>query len=263
MISMGKSTLVITILAIGLVIVSLVLGYSMTKERASPLGSMEEPIVITQRTELGTISVSGTGEKEVSPDKAEVNIKIETTGDTAEEAQAENRRIEKDVLSALRKAGVDDDDMETTSYYLNPRYRWDGRENRIIGYTQYHILKVKTRKIDEVGDLIDTAVEAGANGVQNVNFGLTQEKREEVNSEVLILAGGRALEKAEAIADGLGVGLGEVAKVSEASYSYSPIYRDMAVAKAGGMEEEMAPRTEIMPKDLKVSASITVSYYLE
>jgi uncharacterized protein YggE len=260
---MEKSTTVITILAVGLVIVSLVLGYSMTKERASPLGSLEEPIVITQRSELGTISVSGTGEKTVSPDKAEVYLKIETEGKTADEAQAENRRIEKDVLSALRKAGVSDDDMETTSYYLNPRYRWDGKVNQIIGYTQYHVLKVETKNIDKVGDLIDTAVEAGANGVQNVNFDLTQEKREKVNTEVLNIAGGRALEKAKAIADGLGVKLGAVAKVSEASYNYAPMYREMAVMSAGMDEGMPAPKTEIMPQDLDVSASITVSYYLE
>ncbi|MCK4670809.1 MAG: SIMPL domain-containing protein [Nanoarchaeota archaeon] len=261
---MGKSTLVITILAIGLVIVSLMMAYSVTKERVSPLGSMDEPIVITQRSELGTISVSGTGEKTVAPNKAEVYIKIETEGKTADEAQSENRIIEKDVLSALRKAGVKDDDMETTSYYLNPRYRWDGRVRHILGYTQYHVLKIETKKIDKVGDLIDTAVEAGANGVQNVNFGLTQEKRERVNTEVLGLAGGRALEKAEAISKGLGVKLGDVAKVSEASYSYAPMYREMTMAKSGGFDEGMpAPQTEIMPQDLEVRASITVSYYLE
>lgn len=242
-----KTNMLTTILIIGLVLVALILAYN-TKTTA----------VVSGQDVRNLITVSGTSELTTMPNKAEIYVKIETFEKTAEEAKNANSKISKKVITALENKGVKNADIETSQFYLSPRYSWDEKtgKSEIDGYTLTNVLKVTTLDLDKVGNLVDTAVNSGANGIDNVIFGLTKDREKEIKSEALVRASEEAKVKAEALATRLGVNLKRIASISESSFSYIPYaYRFAAVEKVMAAEE-----TQISPQKLEVSATVNLAY---
>jgi len=240
---MDKNIL-LTILVVGLVLVSSLLAIN------------KNPI-----QEKNIISVSGQSKVITEPDKAEVYVKIYTEGTTATEAKDENARISDNVINSLKKY-VDKDNIETSRYSLNLKQKWDrDKEEYItIGYELTNILKVTTENIKEAGLLVDTSVNNGANGIERIEFGLTNEKQKLVNAEALEKASLEAKSKAESIAKSMNLKLGMIHKITESNYYFTQSRYDgydMAVA-------ESAPKaaTEISPGEIEVSASISVEYLI-
>lgn len=247
----SKNTLVI-ILVIGLVITSVIMAINMNKGN----------ITVTPTNEQrNTISVSGQGKITTQPDKAELYVKINTEGSTATTAKDANTKLSQQVIDALTSAGVKKSDIETNYYYLNKKQEWDENQKKMIdkGYEVNHVLKVTTTNLDKVGNLLDTAVNAGANGIDRISFGLTDEKQKEVSGEALKMASQEAENKAKSIASSIGVGLGKVITVSESNYYYMPY-------EVSGMMQEKAagtPAPEILPQNLDVSATISLVYEIK
>ena len=226
----------------------------------------QRPITIAQSGPGGEgipkISASGTSELTVAPDEAIMRIKVETKAKTAKETQDKNSETMTQVQSALKRAGIASDKIETDQYNLYPWTEWDNVQQKSIemGYTLYHTIKVTTTDLNKVGEFIGTAVDAGANGVENIQFDLTDKKKEEVRKDALQQAAQNAKAKAETIAAGLGVKIGAIQDISESSFNYGPIYRgyDMAMKSMGGMAES-AP-APIQPEQISVQATVSVSY---
>lgn len=253
---MEKTNVLLTILALGLVLTSAILAFNM---KATTI--IREPSVEGAEQ---VITVSANSEVTVMPDQAEVFLRITTEGETAIEAQDGNKEASNSVIRALEAKGVNEDDLETTQYYISPRYTYDSRtgESRENGYQVFHVVKLTSRDINEVGELTDTAVSAGANGIDNIQFTLSERKEKEVRKEALGEAAVQAREKAEAIASSLNVNLGEIVSVTESSFSYVPLYAERAVAMDASMGGKEAP-TEIRPENLEVTATVSVAYAIE
>ena len=195
------------------------------------------------------------------PDEAEVYIRIVNEGADAEAVQDENKEMTNSVISALKAKGVRSDEIETSRYSLNPRYNWDKGVREITGYEAQHVLKVTTTDLEEIGELIDSAVAAGANSIQDIQFTLSESAEKKFNKEALEKASGNAKDKADAIADSLDVKIVKLSRVSESSVGYASYRYDypmMAMAEdeamAGG-----AP-TPISPEKVTVRASVTLIY---
>lgn len=214
--------------------------------------------VVTSTERKDSISVSGNAQLEVDPDQAEVYVRIETLASSAEATKDDNARISDKVTKALKKEGIKDDDIETTSFSLNPRYKYDRikNENVLQGYTATHVLKVTTEDIDKAGKIIDTAVKNGANSIQNINFGLTKETQKEMNGEALTRASQQARDKAEALATSLRINLGKIISVQESNFDFVPY----AVPRAEFAVAEAAIDTQINPGKVSVSARVTVAF---
>lgn len=208
-----------------------------------------------------TISVSGLGKTTVEPDQAEVYVNIITESASAEEAQQNNADIAESVRNALIREGVDKEDIETSSYYLYPKtsYNRVTGESEIYGYKLTHVLKITTKEVDDTGSFVDAAIDAGANGLQNINFRLSDELRNEAYTDALDKAANVAEGKAEAIAISLSITLGEVSHVSESGASYVPYAYPMMERS---FDEGMAAGAPIVisPQDVVVSASISIVY---
>ena len=238
--------LIVFIAGIMLIAVILVLSSGQTK-------------VITGSEQKNAISVSGNARLEVEPDQVEIFVKIETFSESAEDAKDENADIADKVIKALKKQGIKDDEIETTSFFLNPRYKYDRNKNENIlqGYTLTNVLKVTTKDVDDAGKLIDVAVDNGANGIQNVRFGLSKEKQKEVSGEALIRAAEVAKDKAESLAASLGINIGKIISVQESSFSFVPF--DYAPRVEIAVAEAQAA-TVIEPGNVDVSARVTLAY---
>lgn len=204
-----------------------------------------------------TLSVSGNAELTVEPDQAVLYVTVLTEGKTAKEAQDQNKANANSVIRALILQGISDKDIETSTYNLRKKTEWDPvtRKNVDKGYMLTHTLKVTTTKIDKAGNLVDTAINAGANGVDMISFGLTKETEKKVRAEALEKASEAAKEKAESIAKSLNLRLGKITSIQEsnvyyASYDYAP--------KAVGIE--MAGETQIQPQKVDVTSSISLVF---
>jgi len=207
--------------------------------------------------EGNTINVQGDAELTFDPDEAEVWAGVSIVKDTAEEAQTEANKVINDIADGLRYKGIGEDDIETTRLSLYEEREWDEGKSTIIGWRATQTLKVKTTDMNKVGTIVDIAVDNGANQINNINFGLTKEKEQEYKKEALTVAARNAKEKAETIADSLGVTLGSIKTVSESSYHYRPYAYAMEKTVGAPAIEEA---TAVMPSDVTVTANIAIVY---
>jgi len=120
----------------------------------------------------------------------------------------------------------------------------------VIGYTAGNTVRVTTTDLSQIGLLIDTASQAGANSVGGLSFGL--QNPEPLVQQALTLAAKQATAHAAAIAAGLGSKLGAVISAQEGS-SYAPI----AVGSAGA-----ASSTPVQTGTVTVSATVTIQVAL-
>lgn len=205
------------------------------------------------------LTVSGMGTVIVMPDKAELYLNVLTEAETAEEARSLNSELTSQISDALDSEGVDKDDIETSSFNLYPKQKWieDEEQYVTLGYEVRHVIKVTTEDIDEVGVLVDVAVNAGANGIDRVMFDLTDDSKREFEKEALAKATEEAMSRAEAIAAAVDVELTKLVSI-DADTGYTPYYSAVAEAAFGARDEMQS--TKIMPENLEISASASLVY---
>ena len=215
-------------------------------------------LVGCQQTE-NTINVSGSSELTFEPDEAEVWAGISIVKLTAQEAQAEANEVINAIVDGLRYKGFSEDNIETERLSLYEERRYENGKSTVVGWRASQTLKVKTTDMSKVGTIVDVAVTKGANQIQNINFGLSEEKEQEFKKQALAAATTNAKEKAETIADSLEVKLGKVKSVSEPSWGYYPRMYGMAEVALDKAVAE-AQEAVVIPGDVTVSAQVNIVY---
>ncbi len=220
--------------------------------------SVQQP----DQPQQNTISVSGSAQLKAQPDEAIVMLRVETNGTNAKEAQDKNSKAMDAVQKALNRAGVDDRDMETMNYNIYENLIWDYKEQRQInmGFKASHTLKVKTKDLSRVGELIQIAVDNGATNLDSVSFSLSTAAEKEAKDEALRQATRDARQKADALADGLDLRIVKVSSVSINEYNVMPFYRGGMEAVMSKAEDAGAPAPAIMPSEVDVSANVQVVF---
>jgi len=207
-----------------------------------------------------TVSATGTAQIEVMPDKAVVYLLIQTKDYSAETAKNLNANISLEVTEALTKIGIKKTDIETENYNIYPEYNWINNEQNFIGYVASNNLKISSEDFNNVGKIVDAAVDAGAT-ISYINFDLSTEKQNEYKKLVLANASSDAKEKAAAIASGLDMELDEVVSVSSSDYNYYPRAYYSAAMESSVSVQKAA--TDISPQNLDVSGTVTVTYSIK
>ncbi len=245
-----KHHLLPTIIIVGLIIALIVVSIN-----NKPVVNVGEGAGVKQ----DTLSVAGNAELTVEPDKAELYVTILTEGKTAKEAQDENKAKANKVINALRRQGITDKNIETYYYNLRKKTEWDpvSRKNVDKGYMLTHTLKVTSTNIDKAGKLVDTAIDAGANGVDRISFGLTDETEKKVRAEALKKASENAKEKAESITTSLNIKLGKITSIQESNVYYTPFEY---APRAAGVEMAIAEETPIQPQKVEVRSNINLVF---
>ena len=210
-----------------------------------------------------TISVSGTGIIKTEPNQAKVYLGVETQSRNVTEALEENSLKMQSIIKAIKKLGIPKDSIETTYFSVYPIRDYEKSGEDIIGYRVSNEITVELQDLDKIGAVIEEAMNAGANKVRRIEFGLTEDKRRELKNEALKEACKDARTKADAIASGLGLRITRIATAKESGTYVAP-YR----AEVFGSEYAMpipttAPKAippPIEPKEVKVSATIDIAY---
>ncbi len=119
-----------------------------------------------------TIFVTGRGEVLVAPDRARVQVGMETQARTSQQAAQENNRKQAAILAAIRKLGIADANIQTLNYSVSPVQRYDDKLRRVVidGYQVSNIVQVETDKLELAGQIIDAGLNNGANRVAGLDF---------------------------------------------------------------------------------------------
>lgn len=150
-----------------------------------------------------TLKVFGTGIVNAKPDKAEVTIGVITENKQLNLAQKENAKIAQQVIDSIKNMGILENDIQTKDYNIRTKYDYIDGKQVFSGYEVSNYLKVVVRNIKDVGNIIDTAVNNGANIVDNISF-IVSDKSKYYN-EALRLAIEDAQNKALVIGNKLNV----------------------------------------------------------
>lgn len=161
-----------------------------------------------------TISVSGIGEANGTPDIAQVQVGVEIFAKTAAEATGENERFISAVIATLADAGIEEKDLQTTNYnmWVEQSYGENGPTG-ISGYRVSNQVNVLVRDIDKLGEVLAAVTDAGANNIFGINFSVEDPSALMDAARTDAMADARS--KAEQIAEMAGVTLGDVISVSE------------------------------------------------
>ncbi|MFA4953832.1 MAG: SIMPL domain-containing protein [Patescibacteria group bacterium] len=203
-----------------------------------------------------SVSVTGTGKITVKPTIARINFGVFTSKETSSAAQTENDAIMSKITTALKTAGIKDEDIQTTGYSLQPRYEWNKETEKsvLVGYDMNHTMMVIVHTIKDAGKIVSLIADNGANVVNGISFDVDDATLEQTRLAALDLAMTSARKRADVVAKAAGKTILSVqtVNVNENTYSPNAIYRsDMAMAK----ESAPAP-VEAGTMDILISVSV-------
>lgn len=192
------------------------------------------------------MSLTGQGQVAVQPDTAVIHLGVQTTGMNLTEIQAENARISQNIIQALGQ--TPGTEIKTYQYTIEKLYEYKEGEQIDNGYSVRHILEIRTSALDQVGNIIDTAVKMGANIVDFISFELSEP--DPYYQHALNLAVDNAIQKARSIASNLRIRLNPVPiRITENTASPVPMQQ---------FQREVA--TPIIPGQIKITAVITAEF---
>jgi uncharacterized protein len=213
------STFVNTVLAAVLILLLLAISSPNIGVRAAAPTLEPQPTQapVTTCIRDRSIQVSGAAVVNVQPDRALVQLGVQSNGDTPKEVQAGNAAAIRDVIRALKTLGIDDRDISTNWYMIEPLYE-DYDSLQIKGYRIHNLISITVRDMDRTSEAIAAAFQAGANQVVNVEFYTSElRKYRDQAREMAMKAAG---EKASALARAAEAETDCVVNISENSWSY-------------------------------------------
>ena len=203
-----------------------------------------------------TITVTGSGRASAAADRAEVRLGVQLSRPSAAEARRDGAALMDAVVAAVAAAGAGSDDVRTAQVALYPMYEHDpGGRQRLAGYQLTNQVAITVRRLEDVGRILDEAIEAGASTVESLTFALADDRP--LAREALAAAVADARARAEVLATAGSVRLGEVASISEKvgrSGPPGPMFARMEAAAAD---------TPVVPGDVEVAASVVVVFRIE
>jgi hypothetical protein len=195
-----------------------------------------------------TITVTGNGTVNATPDKASFDFGVQANAPTAQGATNQANAQAQQIVDAMKNAGVSDSDIQTTSVSLWPQTSSDGQT--ITGYQASVSVNVSA-DIGKSSDLVDKATGAGANQVNGPNLSVSDQSS--YYAQALKLAVNDAKTQAEAIADAAGLTIGGIKSISNNGSTPGPImYEGYALDAAKGAPIEAGSQ--------QISATVTVTY---
>ena len=213
------------------------------------------PVPVISGTRL---DLTAEGEVTRAPDIAAISAGVVTQGATAAAAMGENAQRMTATVNALKRAGVADRDIQTSSLGLSPQYRYADNEPPVItGYQASNQVTVRFRDVARAGAILDALVAQGANQINGPSFAL--DHPESALDEARTLAVTRARARAELYARAAGLHVKRILAISESGGGYNPPQPMPMMA----MARRDVAQTPIEAGEQKIAISVAVSFELE
>lgn len=204
------------------------------------------------------LSVNGRGQVSLAPDIAYVTIGVHTEAGDVSQAVSQNADQVASVMAALADMGVAREDMQTSNFSLYTGDQYDPATGLSIGknYMVDNTVNITVRDLANMGNLLDSAISAGANSIWGVTFDL--EDKDAALAEARDMALEDAVTEAQALASAASVTLGDIVSLSytDTGYYYPPYYG----MGGGGGGDGSGAATSIVPGLITVSAEVYITY---
>ncbi|HEY9217575.1 MAG TPA: SIMPL domain-containing protein [Phenylobacterium sp.] len=248
---------------------------------AAPCGAVaqQSPTTLTIGADQTLLNVTAEGRSRRQPDLALFSAGVVTQAKTAADAMAANAQKMEAVITALKRSGVAERDIQTSTLSLQPQYYYPQNEPpqvrrepgytppppeppRIIGYEARNNVQVRVRKLTDMGRVIDTLIGAGANQVDGPQF--TIDEPEGALDEARTAAMRRARERAELYARAAGLRVGRIVSISEQG-GYFPVEQIMVTSYRGGVgaPPPPPPPSPVQPGEVSLGVNLSVQFALE
>lgn len=263
-----------TILAGLLLVFVLNFGLPNTQAQAGPLpATTATPTPDASCNSSRHVDVSGSAVVNVPPDRAKIDLGVQTNGTSPEDVEAANSAAVQAVIAAIKRLGVEAKDISTDWYSVEPVY--ENYDSLFIkGYRVRNTVSVTLRDVSKSGDVVSVALRAGANQVVNVEL-YTSEFRK-YRDQARDAAMKAAVEKARALAKAAGSETGCTLTITENTSSYyngwwwyGRSQNAMAqnsiqnVEPAGGASSSGTGEEPISLGQIAVKAEVTASFSLK
>ncbi|RAK16597.1 hypothetical protein B0I26_11711 [Anoxybacillus vitaminiphilus] len=120
-----------------------------------------------------TMSVSGQGTITVKPDTVTITLGIRTESEIVSQALSENAARANNMIQALTSIGIKDEEIDTASFSIYPKYEYKDGKSSLVGYEVEHIFDITVKDVNKAGNIYETAVANGANIARNIQFHLS------------------------------------------------------------------------------------------
>lgn len=214
------------------------------------------------------ITVQGEGEVMAKPDIGVFSFSVLAEGKDAAEAQTKSAESINAILAYLKEAGVEEKDVKTDNYYLNPKYKYEDKpcvsftycpptDPVMDGYEVSQTVTVKVRNLDKSGELISKAGEKGATNISSLQFTIDDETALKTEARTKAIAD--AKEKADILAKDLGVKLVRMTGFWEDQGSYYPM-SERAYGGYDAMSADMKVVPEMPIGENTITTTVSLTY---
>lgn len=204
------------------------------------------------------IFVTGSATVKADPDIAQAQLGVQSFADSANKAVADNNTRSGAIQTALVARGIGAKDMQTSGFNVYPQMDYEkDRAGVIVGYWASNMLSVKIRNLAKVGDILQAAIDAGANNVSGLYFAL--EDPDSLLQEARVQAVADARKRAEGLVGAAGGKLGKVLSIRETSPWYGPVMARVDIAK----DASGAQSVPVQPGELEVTGQVEVVFEIK
>ena len=228
---------------------------------AVPATAMAQALATVPVLSGTRLDISATGEVTRVPDLAIISAGVQTLQPTATGAIEENASRMERVRAALKRAGVADKDIQTSSINLNPEYRYvENQPPRLTGYRATNSVNVKFRDLKRTGAILDALVAEGANQINGPSLTIDKPEAAYDEARANAIQVGRA--RAELYARALGKRVVRLLSVSEGGGYRIPPPMPYA-AEAMQVSAGRVAKTEIDPGTQQLEVTLAMSFELQ
>ncbi|MCF7645163.1 SIMPL domain-containing protein [Bacillus subtilis] len=219
------------------------IAVSMAGALSQPAFAQEKNVSEKQQT---FVVVTGEGEVQAAPDMAILDLSVLREAKTAREALTDNNKAMSKVLGAMKEAGIEDRDLQTSGVNIQPTYTYPNDKNglkapKIIGYNVTNGLTVRVRDLNKVGDLLDKSIDLGVNQSGGLRFVNDDPSKALMDARKKAME--NAMEKAKILTETAGAKVGRVLEITE----YVNNGRPMPMARTKMIAIAAEPASDSVP----------------
>ncbi len=210
---------------------------------------------IAQDAPTQTLTVTGQGTQSIPTTLTDVRLGVEVEGKSATEAQEEAARRSTAVVELLKSRNVED--LETTGIRLQPQYRYNDGKRTLMGYQALNLVSFRL-PTEQMGNLLDEAVQAGATRIDAVSFTATDSAIAQAQKQALQGATREAKAQADAVLETLNLKAQSVIGIQINNATPPVTVRTEALQTRGDMTTSSAPSSPVMGGEQEVQAQVTL-----
>lgn len=172
--------------------------------------------------ELRVVTVDGHANISATPDRAIVNMAVQTRHKDMKTARSEVLEVTREFLASTKRLRIDQSKIQTSGLTIRPEYRWNNNAGKqeLLGYLVQRQIDVTLEDLDKLGELLEGAVNAGVNQVSPPR--LLSSKESELHRRALAAAAKDAELNARQLATTLGSQLGDVREITAVQNNPAP-----------------------------------------